>query len=139
MSDPADPGFDIAARMAQVVGAGPRIAPLKQDDISAEDLALCIAIRESIGVSDHSHIHDYMLTMIKHPAIFRRQIEMGMVLFTGTLRPRERELAVLRIGWLCRAPYEWGQHVVIARRHGVTTEEIARVVAGSAAPGWSAA
>jgi alkylhydroperoxidase family enzyme len=53
------------------------------------------------------------------------------------LSPRERELAVLRVGWLCRAPYEWSQHVDIAKRYGVTAEEIERATHGSSAPGWT--
>ncbi|MDQ3107507.1 MAG: carboxymuconolactone decarboxylase family protein, partial [Actinomycetota bacterium] len=33
--------------------------------------------------------------------------------------------------------YEWGQHVPIGRRAGLTDEEIARIPAGPAAAGWS--
>ena len=40
------------------------------------------------------------------------------VLAKITLPPRDRELLILRTGWRCRAPYEWGQHVVIARAVG---------------------
>ncbi len=40
------------------------------------------------------------------------------VLAKSTLSPRDREIAILRIGWLCRAEYEWGQHVLIARALG---------------------
>lgn len=45
----------------------------------------------------------------------------------GELPRRETELAILRVGWLCRCRYEWGQHVDIALRAGVTAEEIQRV------------
>jgi alkylhydroperoxidase family enzyme len=55
----------------------------------------------------------------------------------GLLSPRERELAVLRVAWLCRAPYEWGQHVEIAKRYAITAEEIERVTKGSTAAGWT--
>ena len=82
-------------------------------------------------------IPDYMRTMVKHPALFRAQMELGTVLFKGLISSRERELAVLRIGWLAGAPYEWGEHVKISQRYGVTLEEIARVQQGSTAPGWS--
>jgi alkylhydroperoxidase family enzyme len=78
-----------------------------------------------------------MRTMVKHPDLFRAQMEIGTVLFKGLMAPRERELAVLRIGWLAGAPYEWGEHVKISQRYGVTREEIARVQQGSSAPGWS--
>ena len=37
------------------------------------------------------------------------------VLAKSTLPARDRELLILRTGWNCRAPYEWGQHVAIAR------------------------
>jgi hypothetical protein len=53
------------------------------------------------------------------------------------LPPRERELLILRIGWLNQAEYEWAQHVEIAKRSGISTEEIERIKRGPGA-GWSA-
>jgi alkylhydroperoxidase family enzyme len=55
----------------------------------------------------------------------------------GILPPRLRELAILRTGWLCRSEYEWGQHVVLARRVGISDAEIARVKSGPEAGGWT--
>lgn len=40
------------------------------------------------------------------------------------LSPRRRELAILLVSRLCQADYEWKQHVPIARRSGVSDEEI---------------
>jgi alkylhydroperoxidase family enzyme len=56
---------------------------------------------------------------------------------TGVLPSRLRELAILRTGWLCRAEYEWGQHVVLARRVGISKGKIARVKSGPEAEGWT--
>ena len=56
---------------------------------------------------------------------------------SSTLSPRHRELLILRIGWLCRAEYEWAQHVQIGLKAGVNDEEIARVRSGAEDPGWS--
>ena len=56
---------------------------------------------------------------------------------TGVLSPRLREIAILRTGWLCRAEYEWGQHTVLARKAGVSDEEVARVKRGAEAEGWT--
>ena len=50
---------------------------------------------------------------------------------------RERELLILRIGWLCQAEYEWGQHVVFGKGAGLTDEEIARIKEGPDAKGWA--
>jgi 4-carboxymuconolactone decarboxylase len=127
--------FDIAEREKHVIGDAPRIEPIEK--LEGEALATCIAIRESIGVYDHSYIPEYMRTMAKHPELLKRQMEMGTTMFTGTISARERELTILRVGWLCRAPYEWGQHVAIGQRYGVSREEIERVTRGSSAPGWS--
>lgn len=132
--------FDVTKRHEQVVGEGPRIAALTGDAVDAGALGLVNAVRAGAGAQPVTpdKIPDYMRTMMKHPEVFARQMEMGTTIFTGRIPPRERELAILRIGWLCRAPYEWGQHVDIARRMGVTTEEVERVTRGSADPAWDA-
>ena len=129
----------IAARTAELNGKAQRIEPLTPEELSGEAKALIDRIRASTGASAASgvEIPEYFRTMVKHPDIFRCQLEMGTVIFKGRLSPRERELAVLRVGWLLRAPYEWGEHVDISKRYGVTQEEIERVILGSAAPGWN--
>lgn len=77
-------------------------------------------------------------TLAHHPKLLKRWLVFGNhVLAKSTLSPRDRELAILRVGWLSRAEYEWGQHVIIARAAGVTDDEIERVAAGPDAPGWS--
>jgi 4-carboxymuconolactone decarboxylase len=45
----------------------------------------------------------------------------------GRLRPRERELVILRMAWLCRSRYEWGQHVEIGLRAGLADAEIVQL------------
>ena len=75
--------------------------------------------------------------MMNHPDLTRRwTVFAGHVLRKQTLPPRERELLILRIGWLNQAEYEWAQHVEIAKRSGITQAEIERVKLGPAA-GWS--
>jgi len=79
-------------------------------------------------------------TLARHPKLLKRWLVFGNhVLAKSTLDARDRELLILRTGWRCRAPYEWGQHVVIARAAGITDDEIARVAEGPDAPGWSGA
>ena len=55
----------------------------------------------------------------------------------NALSPRERELIILRIGYLCRSGYEWAQHTDIGLRAGLNAEEIARIKHGADAAGWS--
>ncbi len=57
----------------------------------------------------------------------------------NALTPRDRELIILRIGFLCRSGYEWAQHTEIGLRAGLSADEIARIKQGADAPGWSGA
>ena len=77
-------------------------------------------------------------TLAHHPRLLKRWSAFGgVLLYGGVLPARERELLILRTGYLCRAPYEWGQHVTIGLAAGLTDDEIARVAAGPDADGWS--
>jgi 4-carboxymuconolactone decarboxylase len=78
-------------------------------------------------------------TLARHPKLLKRWLVFGShVLGKSTLSARDRELLILRTGWRCRAPYEWGQHVAIARDSGIGDDEIARVAQGPDADGWDA-
>jgi alkylhydroperoxidase family enzyme len=108
--------------------ATPRLAPLSDAEVDPE-------IRERFGASPMLNI---FRTFAHHPKLLKRWLVFGNhVLAHSTLPPRERELAILRVGWLCRAGYEWGQHVVIARQSGVSDAEVERIADGPDAPGWS--
>ena len=76
--------------------------------------------------------------MMNHPDLTRRwTVFAGHVLQKQTVPVRERELLILRIGWLNQSEYEWAQHVEIAKRAGIIEAEIERVKQGPGA-GWSA-
>lgn len=128
--------FDIDVRESEITGKPQRISALKTDDFDADASALVARIRQSLGLGTDK-IPEVFGLMLRHPGLFRCQIDMGIQLFQGELSARERELAILRVGWWCRAPYEWGEHVAIAKRCGVSGEEIERITLGSSAPGWS--
>ena len=79
-----------------------------------------------------------MKTMANHPKLAEAwQPFAGYILRDNSLPPRDRELLILRIGWLNRAEYEWGHHSRLAKQVGVTDEEILRVTEGPETAGWS--
>ena len=66
-------------------------------------------------------------TFAHHPDLMRSWLGFGAYLLrSSTLEPRLRELVVLRVGWLCRSPYEWGQHVNLGRKFGVLDADLTR-------------
>lgn len=56
----------------------------------------------------------------------------------STLTARERELLILRTGWIRKCPYEFVMHIILGRRAGLSDEEIDRTQQGPDASGWSA-
>ncbi|MDP9236563.1 MAG: carboxymuconolactone decarboxylase family protein [Chloroflexota bacterium] len=59
------------------------------------------------------------------PVALRRFMKLGSYfLEEGKLDPKLRELAILRAGLLCHAPYEFSQHIAFARRVGLTDGQI---------------
>jgi len=128
---------NIAARQAHVVGSGPRIVALANEEVDQESRDLINAVRAGAGAGPAVIVPEYMRIVIKHPELFRAQMNMGQMFYNGRLPRRERELAILRVAWLTQSPYEWGEHVDIGQRCGLTAEEVERVIHGSAAPGWS--
>lgn len=78
-------------------------------------------------------------TLVRAPGLFRRWLPFGGKLLRGKLPARDRELAILRTAWLCEAPYEWAQHVVIAKGAGVTDAEVEAIATGPDDPSWAAA
>jgi alkylhydroperoxidase family enzyme len=129
--------IDIAAREAHVVGDGPRIAPLANEEIDQAAFDLVNKVRAGAGAGPTTDMPVYMRIMAKHRALFEPNMVMGDTLYNGTIPPKDRELAILRGGWLCRAPFEWGEHVRIGQRVGLTPEQIERTMDGSSVAGWS--
>jgi len=109
----------------------PRVEPLAEemwDDETREML-------ERLKVD--GRVFNIFRTLAAHPKLLKHWLVFGNhILIKSTLPPRERELLILRVGWLCRAEYEWGQHVVIGKRAGLTDDEINRIKEGPDAPGW---
>lgn len=109
----------------------PRIAPV------ADVANLPEESQDLLGRSAVPPTVNIFRTLIHHPKLFKRWIVFANhILFKSTLSLRDRELLILRTGWRCRAEYEWGQHVLIARASGITDEEIRRITKGPEVSGW---
>lgn len=75
-----------------------------------------------------------MSTMVRHPALTKAFMPLNLhLLFSSTLPPRLRELAILRVAHRRRSAYEWDHHTSMALLLGVTADEIEAVRRGEAA------
>jgi alkylhydroperoxidase family enzyme len=106
----------------------PRVAPVGKEGRTSDQEKILA------GAPDYN----IFKTMAHHPELSARWGELAGYLLNGsTLPPRDREIVILRMGWLCQAPYEWSQHARIAKAVvNMTDAEVHRVAEGAAAKGW---
>ena len=115
--------------------AKPRIAPLKDSEFNPEQLARL----EKSRAKDGSLLNIFR-TLVRAPDAFRAFSWWGgYIMSRNSLSPRDREIVILRTGWLCKSGYEWTQHHRIGLQSGLTAEEIERIKVGAGAEGWSPA
>ena len=111
----------------------PRIPPVQDADVTA-------AQREVLApFAQRGRVLNVFRTLANHPDAAKAFLVYGNHILgrTNTLPRRERELVVLRVGYLCRAGYEWAQHGPIGVQCGLTWDEVERIKAGPTATGWS--
>lgn len=111
----------------------PRITPLRDDEFPAE-----IAARTGDVVASPGGVLNVFRTLARVPDAFRAfNWWGGYVLARNSLSPRDREIIILRTGWLCRSGYEWTQHHRIGLRAGLSAWGIEQIKLGPGASNWT--
>ena len=116
--------------MRRIRPSTPRLRPLRPDELTElDDEIQALVPAGSLNI---------FTTLARHPKLLKRWLVFGNhVLAKTTLPERERELAILRVGWRCGAEYEFGQHTIIGQRAGITDDEIVALTRELADGGWS--
>ncbi len=99
----------------------PRLPPLRDDQLDAAQEALIAPLR---GTGRDFNINRMFA---RHPAAqiaFRVWATHVFYSENNTVRPRQREILVLRTAWRVRSGYEWSRHMEIARDAGLREDEI---------------
>jgi 4-carboxymuconolactone decarboxylase len=110
----------------------PRIPPIALDALTPEQ-------RDALAPSTYPGRPPLNIfrTLAHAPDALRAFLTWGLyILRNNSLSPREREIVILRTGYLCRSGYEWTQHVEISRRGGMSEAEFAAVKEGANASLW---
>jgi alkylhydroperoxidase family enzyme len=116
-----------------------RVRPVDMNALTP-DQAEVLASLGGGGVIPAGPVLNIFRTLAHAPKALKAFLGWGNYVLSqkNDLPAREREIVILRTGWLCRSGYEWTQHVEIGLRCGLTPDEISRLKAGPDA-GWSAA
>ena len=109
-----------------------RIAPLSDAELNDE--------QKEILAPMGARILNIFRTLVREPKAIKGFLAWGNYVLSkrNALPAREREIVILRIGFLCKSGYEWTQHAGIGKREGLSDDEIARIKQGAGA-GWSTA
>jgi len=114
----------------------PRIKPLAESEWNAEQRKLLNPLKLA---HPSGRVVNINTTLANHPKLQDRWLPWAAYIFAeSSLPPREREILILRIGWLCGSQYEFGQHTLFGKSAGLTDEEIRRITGGPKAAGWDA-
>lgn len=114
----------------------PRIAPLKDEELTDDQ-------REALApmTAGGRPVLNIFRTLARAPKALARFNEWGGYVLSrrNSLPAREREIVILRTGFLCRSGYEFTQHTRIGLQVGLSQAEIEAIKRGADAPGWTAA
>lgn len=116
----------------------PRVHPLT-NDLTPEQAEVLAPLGQG-GVIPAGSVLNIFRTLAHAPQALKAFLTWGNYILSkkNDLPAREREIVILRTGFLCRSGYEWTQHVEIGLRCGLTPDEIQMLKAGPDA-GWSPA
>jgi 4-carboxymuconolactone decarboxylase len=111
--------------------ATPRIAPLPEDSEAVQAIGP-IAAKGAKGIN-------LMSTILQNKPLYDVWRPLARYLNSSPIISlRDRELIILRVAWLGRSEYIWGNHALVVARSGAVTEpEMLAVRLGSGAPGWT--
>jgi len=111
----------------------PRIQPLKPGELNDEQ-------REALKPFEGRPLLNIFGTLAHAPKAMTRFLEWGNYVLSrrNSLPEREREIVILRVGYLCKSGYEFGQHTRIGLASGLSEADIANIKKGADA-GWGPA
>jgi alkylhydroperoxidase family enzyme len=84
------------------------------------------------------HIPEMVITAMCHRELFEKVVSVSLQLLKDPALPRrDRQLVILRVGWVQQIPYIWGEHVSVSKKIGLSSEDIEQVTVGSTSSHWS--
>lgn len=110
--------------------AGPRIAPVGVNQRTAEQQSIAAKFAST-------EMPNAVATYLNHPALAEHILPYEHYVWSdSTLPPRHRAILGLRTAWLTRSNYLWAHRASVARRAGLTNEELRRIAQGPDAKEW---
>src|SRR5690349_7578257 len=108
----------------------PRVPVLPESEWDDDTRELLEKLRRN------GQVFNIFKTLARHKQLFSKWLVFaGHTLSQSTLPARDREIVILRMGWLSQAEYEWGHHKAIGRQIGLDDDDFGIIQRGPEAPG----
>ena len=117
----------------------PRIEPVDMDRLDEEQAEALAPFANPDNKVGGGTVLNIFRTLAHAPKGLSAFLGWGSYVLSrrNSLPEREREMVILRTGWLCKSGYEFAQHTRIGKDCGLSDDEIARIKAGPDAEGWT--
>ena len=117
----------------------PRVEPIDLEQLDEEQAKALAPFANPDNKVGGGRVLNIFRTLAHAPDALSAFLAWGNYVLSrrNSLPPREREIVILRVGWLCKSGYEFAQHTRIGKMCGLTNEDIARIKQGPDAEGWT--
>jgi alkylhydroperoxidase family enzyme len=114
----------------------PRMPPVRPEDFD-DDIRAFLG-RWTGGIFSNADRNPVLRTFAHHPQLAEVFSQFNIhLLSTSTLPVKQRQIAILRTAWLCRARYMWSSHLNTSLNCGLSPEMFQPIKAGADDPWFS--
>ncbi len=111
----------------------PRMPPVTEEQISAE--AQAFLERWTGGIFQGADSNPVLLTFAHHPKLAEVFSPFNIhLLSTNTLPVKQRQIAIMRTAWICKATYMWSSHLNTSVRCGLEPDMFDPIKVGAEDP-----
>lgn len=133
---------DVQSRQHDITAKPPRLPAPRTEEVLAPARKIMAEISGAASGStatlSDEDIPEMILTAMCHKDLFESLVHVSLrLLKEPSLPTRDRQLVILRVGWLRQIPYIWGEHVNVSKKLGLSEEDIKQVTVGSSASCWT--
>jgi 4-carboxymuconolactone decarboxylase len=111
----------------------PRIPPVRQDELT-DDMHAFLE-KWTGGIFRRADSNPVLLTLAHHPKLADLFSQFNIhLLSTNTLPVKQRQIAIMRTAWICKATYMWSSHLNTSIRCGLQPDMFLPIQVGKDDP-----
>jgi 4-carboxymuconolactone decarboxylase len=111
----------------------PRMQPVRQEEMTGDMRAFLQ--KWTGGIFRQADSNPVLLTFAHHPQLAELFSQLNIhLLSTSTLPVKQRQIAIMRLAWICKATYMWSSHLSTSMRSGLQPDMFRPIQVGADDP-----